>query len=174
MVFAHPSPKQHVIEIDGDVPLELVPVEGEVAEMALALHSYERPLAAPPWGARQNSPAGRKRMLSPFRPSNLRLTYPPGLDMILELGLFKVWVGICPSWQQVVRRITRDKDTHQVLESLDCDGLMKVCLHRDCLPGCSWDSPCAREVETLFLYRVHPFWTYGRPLRTGGRTVCTL
>ena len=43
MELATPSPDEPVLQIDGDVPLEPVLAEGEVAEMALALHSYERP-----------------------------------------------------------------------------------------------------------------------------------
>ena len=48
--LASPFPEEPVSQIEVDVPLEPIPVEGEVAEMAFALHPYERPLAASPFG----------------------------------------------------------------------------------------------------------------------------
>ena len=56
-----------------------------------------------------------------------------------------------PSWDQVVRRITRDLHSHALIETLDCDAQPKLVLHRRCLPGCSHDTSAA------FLYRANPF-----------------
>ena len=38
MELAHPGPKEPVAEIDGGVPLEPISVEGEDAQVDLALH----------------------------------------------------------------------------------------------------------------------------------------
>ena len=35
MELAHPSPDELVTQIDSEIPLELIPVEGEMAEMDL-------------------------------------------------------------------------------------------------------------------------------------------
>ena len=46
MELASPFPEEPVSQSDADVLLEPVPVHGAVDERGLALHSYERPLAA--------------------------------------------------------------------------------------------------------------------------------
>ena len=80
-----------------------------------------------------------------------------------------------PSWSHLVRGLTRDMHTHCVLDSLDCDGLSKLALHRSCLPECSWDTSTTRDVEPIFFNRMDPFHVYGCPfndqlgnLRPGG------
>ena len=45
-----------------------------------------------------------------------------------------------PSWDQVVRRITRDLHSHAFIETLDYDAQPKVALDRRCLPGSGHDT----------------------------------
>ena len=60
----------------------------------------------------------------------------------------RLWVRNAPLREQVVRRLTQDAHTNQILESLPCELHLKVTLHRRCLPGCSPQS-CATRGETL-------------------------
>ena len=50
------------------------------------------------------------------------------------------------SWDQVVRRITRDLHSHAPIETLDCDAQAKVALHRRGLPGCGHDTSATRDI----------------------------
>ena len=62
-----------------------------------------------------------------------------------------------PKREQVVRRLTRDAHTHQVLESLPCEIHLQVPLHRRCLPGCGPQTCATRDIQTTFVYRLQPF-----------------
>ena len=62
-----------------------------------------------------------------------------------------------PSREQVVRRITRDLHTHLLIEALGgCELSSKATLHHRCLLGCGYNTSAARELETCFMYRIHP------------------
>ena len=61
-----------------------------------------------------------------------------------------------PAREQVVRRITRDLHTHRLLESLACESLLQVPLHRRCLPECSYANSVTRDVETTIVHRLQP------------------
>ena len=61
-----------------------------------------------------------------------------------------------PTREQVVRRITRDLHTKDVLEFLNCGSHLQVPLHRKCLPGCGPTSCHTRDIETTFVYRLLP------------------
>ena len=56
----------------------------------------------------------------------------------------------------MVCRLTQDVHTHQILESLPCESHLQVPLHRRCLPGCSPQSSTTRDIQTTFVYRLHP------------------
>ena len=61
-----------------------------------------------------------------------------------------------PLREQVVRRLTKDAHTHQILESLPCDIHLQVPLHRRCLPGCGPQTSATRDIQTTFVYRLQP------------------
>ena len=61
-----------------------------------------------------------------------------------------------PLRAQVVRRLTQDAHTNQILESLPCEPHLQVPLHRRCLPGCSPKTCATRDIQTTFVYRLHP------------------
>ena len=56
----------------------------------------------------------------------------------------------------MVRRLTRDAHTHQILESLPCEIHLQVPLHRRCLPGCGPQTSATRDIQTSFVYRLQP------------------
>ena len=64
-----------------------------------------------------------------------------------------------PAREQVVRRITRDLHTRQVLEDLLCDSHLQVPLHRKCLPACGPTTCHTRDTQTTFAYRLFPRFT---------------
>ena len=68
-----------------------------------------------------------------------------------------------PAREQVVRRLTRDLHTMQILEPLPCESHPQVPLHRRCLPDCGPTTSHTRDIETTFVYRILP--------RLGGPTV---
>ena len=126
-------------QVNADVPLEPVPVEGEVAETRVALYPWERLMAA--------SPSGMPEELQDERRTHAvtSIVTPPkahsGTWIRNALGV-QTFQGLSrngPSWPQVIRRVTRDFQSRQILESLDWDNLPKLVLHKSCLPGCSWD-----------------------------------
>ena len=61
-----------------------------------------------------------------------------------------------PLRAQVVRRLTQDVHTHQILESLPCELHLQVPLHRRCLPGCGPQTSATRDIQTTFVYRLQP------------------
>ena len=79
-----------------------------------------------------------------------------GFVLILEFVPFKVLGKNAPLRAQVVRRLTKDVHTHQILESLPCDPHLHVPLHRRCLPGCGPQSCATRDIQTTFVYRLNP------------------
>ena len=81
MDLAHPAPDEPVSQIDADVPLEPIPVEGEVAEMVFVFHPYERPLAASPLVHKKRSLIGMTRMLCHPLLSLYRLILTHGFEM---------------------------------------------------------------------------------------------
>ena len=58
--------------------------------------------------------------------------------------------------EQVVRRLTRDAHTQQILESLPCEIHLQAPLHRRCLPGCGPHTCATRDIQTTFVYRLQP------------------
>ena len=64
-----------------------------------------------------------------------------------------------PLREQVVRRLTKDAHTYQILESLPCDIHLQVPLHRRCLPGCGPQtlSPSLSSPSLSLLLRGSPF-----------------
>ena len=56
MELASPFPEEPVTQIDADVPLELLPLQADNADLELDLHSYERPLAASPFATLERVP----------------------------------------------------------------------------------------------------------------------
>ena len=152
-------------EIDADVPLEPVPLHADAADLELDLHSYERPLAASPFGTVELVPDWDDTHAMSLRARPKSLIDVHGFEIIWESELCKDSEEKLPSWNQVVRRITRDLHTHYLIESLDCDGHPKLVLHRRCLPpGCGRNASATCDIETTFLYRPEsiPFiWRYG-------------
>ena len=63
-----------------------------------------------------------------------------------------------PTREQVVRRMTRDVDTHDLIESLACDSLSSgaTAPKTEPLPDFSYASSNTRDIETTFLYRLQP------------------
>ena len=53
-----------------------------------------------------------------------------------------------PFWKQVVRRITRDLQTHSLIETLNCNDHSKLVLHRRSMPGCGHNTSASRDIET--------------------------
>ena len=137
--LASPFPDEPVSQIDAGVPLEPIPVQGKVAEVAFALYPHERPLAASPFGY----PEGTPDWEDTHAISSLAVPLKAHLGTWIRNDM-----GVCtfqglgrngPLWTQVVRRVIRDLPTHQILESLDCDDLTKslctaiVCLDADAI-----------------------------------------
>ena len=61
-----------------------------------------------------------------------------------------------PAREQVVRHLTRDVHTKQILESLPCESHLQVPLHRKCLPDCGPTTSHTHDIETTFVYRFLP------------------
>ena len=79
-----------------------------------------------------------------------------GYARTLGFAPFRAWVKMLPLREQVVRRLTQDAHTHQILESLPCELPLQVPLHHRCLPGCSPQSCATRDIKTTFVYRLYP------------------
>ena len=56
MELASPYPDEPVTQIEADVPMEPLALQAEAADLGLALHSYERPLAVSPFGTPEQVP----------------------------------------------------------------------------------------------------------------------
>ena len=134
MELASPHPDEPVTQIEADVPIEPIALQAETADLELALHSYERPLAVSPFG-------------TPEQARDWQDTHAMSLHMCAQSRLGK-WIradlGVrtfqglgknSPSWEQLVRRMP---------------------LHRRCLPGCGYSTPVTRDIETCFMYRLQP------------------
>ena len=120
----------------------------------MEMHTYEQPLAVTPFGAQEHVPD--------WHESHAMSVYVPpsqlGRWIRTDLGV-RTFQGLgknAPLRAQVVRRLTKDVHTHQILESLPCDPHLHVPLHRRCLPGCGPQSCATRDIQTTFVYRLHP------------------
>ena len=118
------------------------------------MHTYEQPLAVTPFGAQEHVPD--------WHESHAMSVYVPpsqlGRWVRTDLGV-RTFQGLgknAPLRAQVVRRLTKDAHTHQILESLPCDPHLHVSLHRRCLPGCGPQSCATRDIQTTFVYRLNP------------------
>ena len=56
MELASPFPEEPVSQVEADVPLEPISLQAETADLEFDLHSYERPLAASPFGTIEHVP----------------------------------------------------------------------------------------------------------------------
>ena len=56
MELATPHADEPVTQIEADVPIEPLALQTEAADLELALHSYERPLAVSPFGTPEAVP----------------------------------------------------------------------------------------------------------------------
>ena len=129
----------------------------------LALHPYERPLAASLSGIFEELPRCEEThaMTSTVTLPEANL----GTWIRNDLGV-RAFQGLSrngPSWPQMIRRVARDLRSHQILGSLDCGNLPKLVLHKSCLSGCSCDSSASRDIETIFFYRMDTFHRPGSP-----------
>ena len=108
------------------------------------------------------TPFGAKEHVPDWQDSHAMSVYVPpsqlGHWIRTDLGV-RTFQGLgrnAPLRAQVVRRLTQDVHTHQILESLPCELHLQVPLHRRCLPGCSPQSSATRDIQTTFVYRLHP------------------
>ena len=106
--------------------------------MALALHRYERPLAASPFVHKKRSliESDTRAMSFIIKPLQAHL----GTWIRNDLGV-RTFQGLGrsgPLRTQVVRRIARDLHIHQILESLDCDHLAKLALSESAFHFATW------------------------------------
>ena len=156
MELATPSDEEPVTQIAHDVPVEPLPVQADATNVDLELHTYERPLAVTPFGAQEHVPDWQDShaMSAYVPPSKLGRWVRTDLGVRTFQGLGKN----APLRTQVVRRLTQDAHTNQILESLPCDPHLQVSLHRRCLPGCSPQSCATRDIKTTFVYRLQPPW----------------
>ena len=136
------------------VPVEPLPVHADATQLEMELQTYERPLAATPFGAPE--------LVPDWQDSHAMSAYVPpsclGHWVRTDLGV-RTFQGLgrnAPLRDQVVRRLTRDAHTHQILESLPCDIHLQVPLHRRCLPGCGPQTSATRDIQTTFVYRLRP------------------
>ena len=154
MELATPAAEEPTTQIAPDVPVEPLPVHADATQLDLDLHTYERPLAVTPFGAREHVPDWQDShaMSAYVPPSQLGQWIRTDLGVRTFQGLGKN----APLREQVVRRLTQDAHTHQILESLPCELPLQVPLHRRCLPGCSPQSCVTRDIKTTFVYRLRP------------------
>ena len=111
MELASPHPDEPVTQIEADVPIEPLALQAEAADLELALHSYERPLAVSPFGTPEPVPDWQDtHAMSLTMPICSQL----GKWTRTDLGV-RTYQGLgknSPSREQVVRHITRDLHTH--------------------------------------------------------------
>ena len=154
MELATPSAEEPLTQIAGDVPVEPIPVHADATQLAMDMHVYEQPLAVTPFGAQEHVPGWNdSHAMSVYVPSH-KLGYWVRTD--LGVRAFQGLGKNAPLRAQVVRRLTKDAHTHQILESLPCDLHLHVPLHRRCLPGCGPQSCATRDIQTTFVYLLHP------------------
>ena len=134
--------------------MEPLPVCADATQLAMDMHTYEQPLAVTPFGAQEHVPD--------WHESHAMSVYVPpsqlGRWVRTDLGV-RTFQGLgknAPLRAHVVRRLTKDAHTHQILESLPCDPHLHVPLHRRCLPGCGPQSCATRDIQTTFVYRLNP------------------
>ena len=154
MELATPSAEEPITQVAGDVPVEPLPVQADATQLEMELQTYERPLAVTPFGAPEHVPDWQDShaMSAYVPPSQL------GHWIRTDLGV-RTFQGLgrnAPLREQVVRRLTRDAHTHQILESLPCDVHLQMPLHRRCLPGCGPLTSATRDIQTTFIYRLQP------------------
>ena len=154
MELATPSAEEPITQIAGDVPVEPLPVHADATQLEMELQTYERPLAVTPFGAPE--------LVPDWQDSHAMSAYVPpsclGHWIRTDLGV-RTFQGLgknAPLREQVVRRLTRDAHTHQILESLPCEIHLQVPLHRRCLPGCGPQTSDTRDIQTTFVYRLRP------------------
>ena len=154
MELATPSAEEPVTQIAGDVPVEPLPVHSDATQLEMDLQAYERPLAMTPFGVAE--------LVPDWQESHAMSAYVPpsylGQWVRTDLGV-RTFQGLgrnAPLREQVVRRLTRDAHTHQILESLPCELHLQVPLHRRCLPGCGPQTSATRDIQTTFVYRLQP------------------
>ena len=157
MELATPSTEEPVTQIAGDVPVEPLPEHADATQLEMDLQAYERPLAVTRFGTPEPVPDWQDShaMRAYITPSSLGQWVRTDLGVRTFQGLGKN----APAREQVVRRLTRDAHTHQILESLPCEIHLQMPLHRRCLPGCGPCGPhtCAtRDIQTTFMYRLLP------------------
>ena len=155
MELATPSTEEPVTQIAGDVPVEPLPLHADATQLEMELQAYERPLAVTPFGTPELVPDWQEtHAMRAYVPSSSL-----GQWVRTDLGV-RTFQGLgknAPKRDQVVRRLTRDAHTHQILESLPCEIHLQVPLHRRCLPGCGPHTCATRDIQTTFVYRLQPF-----------------
>ena len=154
MELATPSAEEPITQVAGDVPVEPLPVQADATQLEMELQTYERPLAVTPFSAPEHVPDWQDShaMSAYVPPSHL------GHWIRTDLGV-RTFQGLgrnAPLREQVVRRLTRDAPTHQILESLPCDVHLQMPLHRRCLPGCGPQTSATRDIQTTLIYRLQP------------------
>ena len=156
MELATPSAEEPITQIAGDVPVEPLPVHADTTQLEMELDACERPLAVTPFGAPEHVPDWQEShaMSAYVPPSHLGRWIRTDLGVRTFQGLGKN----APLREQVVRRLTKDAHTYQILESLPCDIHLQVPLHRRCLPGCGPQTSATRDIQTTFVYRLQPPW----------------
>ena len=154
MELATPSTEEPVTQIAGDVPVEPLPLQADATQMELELQAYERPLAVTPFGTPEPVPDWHDShaMRAYVPPSSLGHWIRTDLGVRAFQGLGKN----APRRGQVVRCLTKDAHTQQILESLPCEVHLQVPSHRRCLPGCGPHTCATRAIQTTFVYRLLP------------------
>ena len=105
------STEEPVAQIEADVPIEPLALQADAMDLELELHSYEPPLAVSPFGTPELVPDWQDThaMKAPvLQRSQL------GRRIRTDLGV-RTFQGLgknSPTRKQVVRRITRDLQTH--------------------------------------------------------------
>ena len=108
------------------------------------------------------TPFGAPELVPDWQDSHAMSAYVPpsclGHWIRTDLGV-RTFQGLgknAPLRDQVVRRLTQDVHTHQILESLPCEFHLQVPLHRRSLPGCGPQTSATRDIQTTFVYRLRP------------------
>ena len=154
MELASPSSEEPITQIEADVPIEPLALQADATAVDLDLQVYERPLAVTPFSAPEDVPNWQDTHVMHS------LLHPPCLGKWIRTDLgVRTFQGLgknSPAREQVVRRLTRDLHTMQILESLPCESRLQVPLHRRCLPDCGPTTSHTRDIETTFVYRLLP------------------
>ena len=155
--LASPSSEEPVTQIEADVPIEPLALQADVTHLDSDLQVYERPLAVTPFGTPEVVPDWQDaHAMHAFIGDHCL-----GKWIRTDLGV-RTFQGLGkngPAREQVVRRITRDLHTRQVLEDLLCDSHLQVPLRRKCLPACGPTTCHTRDTQTTFVYRLFPRFT---------------